>query len=184
MTTTTDFHQAGHDAHRAGVGRAPVLDPAVRNAVAGRPVGDPTTVQIFSDWLSGWDEANHQIDPFANVTIDQLVDLDRDTDDAPVAGRPLNAFVPMQRYPQHTSHRTDDIVGYAVRVSVLGGRTLYAGLPAPTGTGWQRCGYTVAVFDGPDQYSAAYMLARQYRDVSGTWAVVDRLYPCGCRSNI
>ena len=184
MTTTRDFRQIGRDAHAAGARRTPALDATVRDTIAGRPVGDPDTVRIFDEWLTGWDEAREAADPFKHPTVEELVDLDRDTGDAVIAGRPLVEFVPMVGRPQHHPHRIEDIIGYAVRVTVHDGKILHAGLPAQTRAGYERCGCTVETFDGCNLFGEARDLALKYRDLPGIWAVIDRLYGCGCRTDI
>jgi hypothetical protein len=107
---------------------------------------------------------------FRLPTLDELVAAGRDSDDTVVAGRRIGEFSPMGEHPQH-SHRIEDIIGYAVRVTVLDGAVLHGG-------------YTVETFDGGSLFPRAQALALEYRERWNAWAVIDRLYTCGCRTDI
>lgn len=76
--------------------------------------------------------------------------------------------------PAGHDHSLDAIVGYVLRQTVLGGNVL------PDG------GYDFAACTDPAAYAAALDVAWTFRHrqplADWAWAVVDRVYACGCRS--
>jgi len=92
-----------------------------------------------------------------------------------VAGRPAASFVKMNGYPGH-SHGTDATVGYVVRVTIDPHGTIL----------WhdetkQACGFDVHAVDGATRYGDALEVVRKYR-TGQSYAIIDTLYACGCRS--
>lgn len=87
-----------------------------------------------------------------------------------VNGRPVAAHVPMGSAGtgRHDTHNLGSITGYVVRRTIAAGEMLA-----------EPC--DVAVIAGATEYGAALDYARGYR-TAGSWAVVDFLYTCGCRS--
>ncbi|MCK9898125.1 hypothetical protein [Frankia sp. AgB32] len=87
-----------------------------------------------------------------------------------IAGRRVGAYEPdgVRRNADH-SHSLSQIVGHVVRETVRGGVPLWA------------MAVDVAAFEGADQFGAAVELAETFCVDSG-YALVDRLYACGCRS--
>lgn len=90
-----------------------------------------------------------------------------------VNGRALDTFVPLA--PGSTCrHSNDDLVGYVVRKTINDGEVLWN--DART-----ECGHDVAALAGDTRFAEAQDLACLFRG-NGEYAVVDRLYACGCRS--
>lgn len=52
-----DWYKAGQEAFARGAHSAPSLDPDVRAAIEGLPVGGGA-VEIFREWNRGWMDAN------------------------------------------------------------------------------------------------------------------------------
>lgn len=92
--------------------------------------------------------------------------------DTIIAGRRLEAYLPIEGFPGH-HHNNNMIVGYAVRETVRGGKILWHDAD---------CGYDVAVVEGSTNYADTFEIRDRIRFTPGGYAVVDRLYSCGCRS--
>lgn len=75
-------------------------------------------------------------------------------------------------HPEHP-HTLNDIVGYLVRHTMKHGRRL----PDTNG----RVGNDLAVYLNPTDYGVALSYAHDLRH-GGSYAVIDTLYACGCRS--
>lgn len=85
----------------------------------------------------------------------------------------VGQFQPMAYDPTH-DHTTNGIVGYAVRETVADNEMI----EAPDG----RIGRDVAVISGAENYIKTFPIRDRCREQPGGYAVVDRLYACGCRS--
>ena len=57
------FEQAGRDAFAAGRMRSPALDPTVRAALEGLPVGTVRARQVMAAFTGGYDEAAREVEP-------------------------------------------------------------------------------------------------------------------------
>lgn len=76
----------------------------------------------------------------------------------------------------HCHSLTDGLAGYIVRQTKRDGRVLSSGNPLDA------TGFPVAVVTDPRRYGAAVEIAREVRAVQGSYAVIDSVYVCGCRS--
>ena len=99
--------------------------------------------------------------------------------DLVVGGRPLSAYQPFRW--AHAAHRAgaslSDIVGYVVRRTIADDGEILWNDEERTS-----CGYDVAVLPAPHLYGQALDVALEHRGPGDGYAVVDRLYACGCRS--
>jgi hypothetical protein len=71
-------------------------------------------------------------------------------------------------------HGIDQVIGYVVRQTCKAGTVLPEKVPG-------RLGIDVFVLDGVQSYATAFEFARGMR-VNGSYAIVDMVYVCGCRS--
>jgi hypothetical protein len=90
-----------------------------------------------------------------------------------IAGRLLTDYVELHAH-RGSAHSTDAIVGHVVRETVREGLVL-------TNAEHGGCGYDVQAVAGGHNYGATFGLRDKLREGRG-YAVVDSLYPCGCRS--
>lgn len=106
-----------------------------------------------------------------------------DIADTVIAGRRLGDYRKIREFPGH-HHSNDDLVGYAVRETIRDGKALWHGeMTVQHGVErWSECGYDVAVVEGARRYGDTFEVRDSYRNAPGGYAVVDRLYRCGCRS--
>lgn len=98
------------------------------------------------------------------------------TPETVVAGRLLTEYVELYHHRDHT-HNTDGVVGYVVRETIRERNILW-------GEDFGTCGYDVQAVEGGHRYGDTFPLRDVYRDRPGGYAVVDRLYRCGCRSGL
>lgn len=85
------------------------------------------------------------------------------------------ATAPTTRGRIDHDHNLNTIVGFVVRQSIEDGERLPDMAP-------HRPGRDIAVVPGVTSYSTAVELAGHVRGREGSWAVVDRVYTCGCRT--
>ncbi|HKT02000.1 MAG TPA: hypothetical protein VJT31_20935 [Rugosimonospora sp.] len=104
-----------------------------------------------------------------------------DLPDTLVAGRRLREYRPL-RANGHHPHGLAAIVGYVVRETVRDGVVLWHGEHTGPADVHEFCGYDVAAVEGSDRYGDTFPTRDQYRSQPGSYAVVDSLYACGCRS--
>lgn len=91
-----------------------------------------------------------------------------------INGRKLSDYAPSADFPRH-SHGTHVLAGYVIRQTERDGEYLWHD-EAKTA-----CGEDVAVVEGSTNYADALEIKHTYR--TGTsYAVIDSLYTCGCRS--
>lgn len=57
MSDLERFEQAGRDARAAGQMRAPALNPLVREALEGLPVGAARALEVMAAFTRGYDQA-------------------------------------------------------------------------------------------------------------------------------
>jgi hypothetical protein len=58
MREVTDWRQVGREAFERGDPAAPAFNAQVVEALHGRPVGDPETRRIMTEFTAGWTAAN------------------------------------------------------------------------------------------------------------------------------
>jgi hypothetical protein len=109
------------------------------------------------------------------MTATHTADSISETD---IAGRRLGDYKPIRDYPGH-NHTTDMVIGYVVRETIRDREVLWRG--EPDRQGHREAGHDVAIAVGIGRYADIVAIRDSYRSTPGGYAVVDRLYACGCR---
>lgn len=117
-------------------------------------------------------------------TADRLA-VEADTRTTVLNGRKIADYVDLRNHLPH-QHSTDLIVGYVVRETIgpNGEGALWrnaAGDRVEANDRAGRCGYDIAVVEGPGRYVNTRLIVADY-EADGGYAVVDSLFVCGCRS--